>query len=63
MPIIRRVGKAAKNIPPAFLGFARGIRHNFRISAGSPGHPLRLPGAAGVRVTEANRSLNKPEEQ
>lgn len=44
MSIIRRVGKAAKNIPPAFPGFARGIRDNFRISAGSPGYPCTLPG-------------------
>lgn len=64
MSIIRRVGKAAKNIPPAFPGFARGIRDNFRISAGFPAIPAAFPGRSRrVRVTEANRSLNKPEEQ
>ena len=63
MSIIRRVGKAAKNILPAFPGFAQGIRDNFRISARDSQLSLRLPGAPGVRVTEANRSLNKPEEQ
>lgn len=40
----RRVGKAAKNIPPAFPGFARGIRDNFRISAGFPAIPAAFPG-------------------
>lgn len=44
MSIIRQVGKAAKNIPLAFPGFARGIWDNFRISAGFPGYPSAFLG-------------------
>lgn len=45
MSIIRWVGKAAKNIPPAFPGFAQGIRDNFRISAGFPAIPAPSRGS------------------